>query len=226
MALPTQIDAPKTRAALSAFKELQRLARFMAFFLNGAKALYELRERQAEAGEVVDAPNWTQHKPFVAELILTRIVDNFLVFVTDLLAQIYRARPEALRTSEQERLDFILKYPDMESLIHALAEKRVDSLSYKSMTDLSQYISDQLGFELFPNGDDLSKAVRLVEMRNVIVHCRGVVSKQAARRCPEFSDRIGQQLGITYEDTDDFVSFLLERTTDIDKRAAHKFGIA
>jgi hypothetical protein len=77
------------------------------------------------------------HRGMFLEMMLSRATENFLTYVTELLTLVFRTRPETLRTSETVRLDAILKHVNMEDLIHELAERRVNQLSYQGMRDLA-----------------------------------------------------------------------------------------
>src|SRR5262249_46896772 len=44
------------------------------------------------------------------ELVLTKLADNYLNFLIDMLALVLRTKPEILRSGDQERVDFILQF--------------------------------------------------------------------------------------------------------------------
>ena len=58
------------------------------------------------------------------ELTITRTVDNYLSYISDLLALIYKSKPEMLKSEEEERLDFILSFDNLDELRNAIAEKK------------------------------------------------------------------------------------------------------
>jgi hypothetical protein len=161
---------------------------------------------------------------FVEMMLLTTIVDKFLNYVTDLLTLLYVVRPETLKSNETERLDFILEYTSMQELISAIAEKKVNELAFKSLKDLTDYLSKR-GFELFSSDSDKQYVSKLVEVRNIIVHNRGRIGKISVRRFPEFSDKIGQVLDMKEYDTAAVYTFVSTCVRDIDNRAARHFQI-
>ena len=163
-----------------------------------------------------------EHDELVNEMVVVRFVDNFLCYVSDLLALIFATRPETLRSGEQERLDFILLYNTIEELRHALAEKRVERLAFLGMRELNEYLLERLKFPL-ASGDLLEDAVRLIEIRNIIVHNRAIVSAISARRVPSLSSHLGKRLKIPDIWKDRF--FLRQLALDIDVRAAKKFDL-
>src|SRR5260221_6988835 len=114
---------------------------------------------------------------FVIEMMLVRGADNFLTYVSELLALVFTSRPETLKSGETVRLDEILQHSTMDDLVKRLAERRVERLSYQGMRDLQKDLSEKLSFELFPSPESLVRAVRVIEIRNLLVHNRGIVNR-------------------------------------------------
>ncbi len=165
------------------------------------------------------------HQAIIQEVVLTRVVDNFLCFVTDLLALIYKAKPDMLKSSEQERLDFIFQYADMDELRTAVAEKRVERLAYLGLRELAEYIKSHMGFDLFSVPSDLERAALIIEYRNVIVHNRGRISAASARRFPNLKAQIGKRVVFEHDQLRDLRQFLENAVVDIDVRATSKFEL-
>lgn len=159
----------------------------------------------------------------ISESALTRGVDNFLTFVTELLAEVFRARPETLRSSEQVDVEFVLEHDSMESLIENLAERRVQRLAYSGVRDLDKYTRERLNFGLF-HEDQLLTAIRIIEGRNLITHNRAVVNRVYLSRVRDSTLRVGDRLVLGDEMYDDLI-FLAQASADIDARAAAKWGI-
>lgn len=117
-----------------------------------------------------------KHRNMFVQMIVCRCVDNYLCFVSDLLHAIFLARPESLKSSEQERLDFILQHQSFDELIAAIAEKRVHQLSYQGMDSIAAYFENRLGLTMFENDEERTAIIDLIQCRNLIVHNRGKVN--------------------------------------------------
>lgn len=165
------------------------------------------------------------HRPLIAEMLLCRVVDNFLVYIVELLALIYNTRPEMLRMGEHIAVDEVLQHADMESLRRFIAERRVERLSYLGMRELIKSIKEQHGFDLMPSTGDLERAILLVEMRNLIVHSRGVVNRLAGARAPELSSQVGHRIPLKYDDVAGHREFLQRQVERIDAAAVRKFHL-
>jgi hypothetical protein len=216
---PTPV--PSITSAASAF--VVEHSRLLDFDLFASKGMLEKLDaiRKSGVAPLVDSP--LVHNSLLLELVLTRTVDNFLCFLTDLLALIYKAKPEMLRSSENEKLDFVLQFPDMDQLRSAIAEKRVERLSYLGLRELSEYIDSQMAFKLFEADDDLHRAALIVELRNLCVHARGVVGNTSTNRFPEMKAQLGKRIELSTSKVTGYRKFLEDCVFDIDLRATSKF---
>lgn len=164
------------------------------------------------------------HLQLFLQMMLCRSVDNFLTYLSELLSVIFRTRPEMLKSNETTRLDLILQFKKMDDLISALVEKRVTDLAYQGMRDLSKDLSRKIGFDLFEREEDLARAVRIIEVRNLIVHNRAIVNRLFLSRLPDFTASLGDRVDLESRAVDD-IEFLDSSVSDIDRRAVEKFGL-
>ncbi len=241
-----QSDVVMTTAAAAYFREQLRVSQLWSFMLSGALALSgfikivretsktssgaeeRIREQFGlEVGQQLPDHDvkYGAHRPLIAEVMLCRHVDNFLTYVVELLALIYERRPEMLRSGEQVSVDFVLQYDSMEAVRRAMAERRVDRLAYLGMRDLAKTIREQHGFDLLSEKTDIERTVLVIEMRNLIVHNRGIVSKVAANRAPELANHIGSRVPLTEDQVRQHRDLLDACVKDIDSRASEKFGL-
>ncbi len=162
---------------------------------------------------------------FVMEMMLVRGTDNFLSYVSELLALVFTSRPETLKSGETVKLDEILQHSTMDDLVKRLAERRVERLSYQGMKDLQKDLAEKLNFELFPLSESLSRAVRIIEVRNLLVHNRGIVNRTFQSRTGDSSVAIGTLFELSPHAVISDLNFLAKSVLDVDERAAVKFGV-
>jgi len=161
----------------------------------------------------------------MTEMALSRAVDSYLTYLTELLSLIFRASPESLRSSEEVKLDFVLAHTTRAGLISALIDRKVNQLSYQGMRSLSQFLSRKLGFDLFQDEESLERAVLLIEIRNLIVHARGIVNDTFIQRVAKPSVPFGKRIRLSINDVAMHIAFLDRSVSDIEARAHDKFGI-
>lgn len=239
-----RLPAKPTRPALLYMGESLRIFEFELFVREGALAILEnlpvitstlltRAQSSAEARAFVDAVgrdrlpqffNPQRHDPVFTELLLCRCVDNFLLYLAELLREIFRTRPEILRSGDQERLDFILQYESMEELTEALAERKVQRLAFLGIAQLNEFFSDRLGLT-FGSEEGQKVISEAVEIRNLIVHNRGVISALFKKRLPTYPLNVGERVNLSYQVFRTYSNSLQEAVRDLDAAAAKKFGL-
>src|ERR1035438_8008968 len=93
------------------------------------------------------------------------------------------------------------------------------------MRELSTYLSERLGFDLFTDAEQLERAIGIVEARNIIVHNRGRVSKIYCSRVPKVAVAIGEPLTLDNHQIFEDLEFLMLVVKETDLRAVHKFDL-
>jgi hypothetical protein len=155
-----------------------------------------------------------------------RAADNYSVYISELLAEVFAQRPETLRTGEQVRIDEVLAHDSMESLIDAFVERRVHNLISNGITKVAEYFAKHLAFDLFESPEESDQIVEIVAARNVIVHNRGFVDKRFITRLrPEAKWQVGEQLPLSTSYVWDAIDNLEKSVQGIDRRAIDKFRL-
>lgn len=234
-----------TRPCESFFKSHSELINFIAFIGTltdhidegrkvAAKALYDYtsdEEEKKQYKEAMESSKGAQyvflksHKILLVELMLCRAVDNYLTYLAELMALIFRTKPETLKSGETIRLDEILNHESMAVLIDVLAERKVDRLSYQGMRQLSNYYSEHFGCILFETSSQLESAVRIVEMRNITVHNRGIVNSTFLSRVPSATEKLGDRISLPGALIIDYMEILAKSALTLDARARKKFKL-
>jgi len=182
-----------------------------------------------DVGEQIEASKrrhfLDMHWRVIGEALFVRSVDNFLRYLADLLSLIFVTMPETLRSNEQVSLDFILQHSTLDDLVGGLASQKVEKLSRGGTGALFKYFRDSLGFELTFDKAHVTRIVELVEIRNILVHNRGVISTLFKRRLPGYPAEVGQRVRIERDYAGVVRKALLEAVFDIDKRAIEKWGL-
>jgi hypothetical protein len=163
------------------------------------------------------------YRGFINEIWLCRGVDSFLSYLSELFALIFFTKPETLKSGETIRLESVLEHRTIAEVLAALAGKRVHELSYQGMGNLANYSSARIGFEIFPDAEDLAKAVRIIEMRNLVLHHRGIVTEGYLKRVPNLQVQVGDRVDLRGASQD--VDFLAQSVAEIDMRATAQFDL-
>ncbi|VTR91501.1 Uncharacterized protein OS=Bradyrhizobium sp. (strain ORS278) GN=BRADO3599 PE=4 SV=1 [Gemmata massiliana] len=180
--------------------------------------LAKLQERHGAIGTLVT------REQLLMQLMLSKIVDSYLCYLSELLTLVFVAKPETLKSKEQITIDDILQFNDMKDVVLHLAEKKVHELSYQGMRKLAAYLKKKIGLDVLIDANDLDRLIQIIELRNLIAHNRGIANKIFLKRLPNYPIKEGEVIRLDTEATMKDVDFLASAVCDLERRAAQKFG--
>lgn len=160
------------------------------------------------------------------ELILTRYIDSYLTYLSELLHEVLLVRPEILSSQEQITLEDALAHQTMEELVAFLADRKVSRLSFKGLCELEDYFVQRLGLALV---DDHRLAEHLrewVALRNLITHRRGLVDQRALTGgLPSAHYTVGERVRVSRDNGFRLLAAVVTAVLDLDQRIAAKFSL-
>ena len=165
-----------------------------------------------------------RHRQFLVEVLLTRHVDNYLSFLGALLAEIFVARPETLRSNEKVEVEWVLGHGSIPSLIQGLAERKVDALAYASFSTLREHMKDRYGLTVCEDSE-LPAYVRAIELRNLAVHNRCIVNRRFLERTAG-REQLGAHLVLGVKSLDEAAALMLLSALRLDREARQHLGLA
>ena len=161
----------------------------------------------------------------LANLFYCRIVDTFLVFLSDFLTQLFRVKPEMLRSNEKVDLAFILEHQTMDTLLGSLIERKVTTMAFEGMRTVSRYFDQRLNLPLFSTEEELETAILAVEIRNLFTHNRGIVNRLFRERVPRFKCEIDDTINIVTKGLyGSHASLFMKTAAELSTKASEKFG--
>jgi hypothetical protein len=162
-----------------------------------------------------------------SQLSYCRIVDRYLIYISEILAALFELHPEMLRSNEMVDLDFVLSHESMEGLVSSIIERKVTTLSFQGMRKVAGYFERRLKLPLFSNEEELETGVAAVEIRNLFTHNQGVVNRLFKERVPGFKCEVGQQIKLVGSDVASVhTNILLDSVKSLAQRIVDKFQVA
>ena len=245
---PSKIKATNALAAF--WKDTQHIIKLHATFggliLGSSGDQKSVAARLAEVTKRVDAgeppmvvvdPILRSHPEIepnldpLYEMMLCRLVDNFQTYITEILTAIYSNHPDLLVQSGiklQLTADNVFSAGSLEELRGRIIEQHVRGLIYENFAKLVKTLADptQLKFKLFTSKMDVTIASDFFEVRNLLVHNRGVINHTFLDRVRTFRNiQLGQRpnVGPTYLNM--ATNFFFHKASEIDKRAVKQFKL-
>jgi hypothetical protein len=166
-----------------------------------------------------------KYRQELLQAIFSRIVDNFEVYLVDILREVLKQKPEILRSRQQNiTLEYLLQFQKIEDLIQDIIERKVNSLSYKGFLDIKQWYEEK-GIPLIVDKEHSQGVVEIIAMRNIIVHNRGRVDEKYLRAIPTSSIKIGELRELSVDYLFSTLSILNTIVSETDHEIAQKFDL-
>jgi hypothetical protein len=156
------------------------------------------------------------------DLMLVRVADHFLTYISGLLTLVFRKYPNALG-EVPIKLSDVLYFGGQDAIIGAAVDEYVRGRSYNGLRQLEEDVNNKVGFRLFADRKDREYAREIIQVRNVLVHNDGLIDSRLARENPKFRDKIGET--ISGYNPLLMVDFLTVAVQEIDIAAQEKWSL-
>jgi len=180
---------------------------------------------QSEKSDVIFKAK--SYEKYFGQMAYTRMADNVLSYFKDILVEIIKSKPQILKSSEKESLDYIFSFSSMEELIEDITERNIEKLFYNSVKDIKKFFIERLGINLFVNNVVEKNFEQFIKQRNLIVHNRGIISRDFSKT---FSNEyvkyeVGNTLGFSYENLSKINGTMTNLLVDLELAVTKKFNL-
>jgi hypothetical protein len=203
---------------LKTLQEIEKSEMFLTMYLIGNEYLIRNKEEVSEgltkmydgqepnpiiemtkSGKINGLFDSKTFELFYGQMCVARTIDNVLTYFKDILSEIVIKKPQILRSKESERLDFIFKYDTMEELQIAIAEKKIEALFYAGFDKIEAFFKERIGVNIFTTEKEKKDFNDSILCRNLIVHNRGIITKEFLVKTGNTTLKIGDTIHCTYE---------------------------
>jgi hypothetical protein len=134
------------------------------------------------------------------EMFLSRAVDNFQIYIVEILREVLHRQPRILSSSKQElTLGYVLQFDSIDTLTKDWIEGKVTSLSYEGFDNLEEWCQSR-GIPLLVPEGKREQIVELIATRNLIVHNRGIVDERYKKAVSTTKFALRQQRDLVVQD--------------------------
>lgn len=159
------------------------------------------------------------------EISVTRRVDAFLYYISQMLVQVYTQRPERLKSDKQVTIREVMESVSLEEFTYRLIDTTVTELSFKGFQQLIAYLNKTLNLEFPTTTSQYRDTVEWIEVRNIIVHNQGRVSTLFLQRTGRTDLKVNDLFPLTPDYVTRNGNVLLELATALDTQFIRKLGL-
>ena len=191
---PDQLTEP----CLTYMARIMELREFVAFYYGFVKSSAELRLRIPTAeGDDGDKAlqvlryESSRHGAFMNQIMLSRAIESFDLYLTTVLRDVFLARPEMLKSEGTVDVTTVIELGNYQDLVWHIVEKKVHELSYKPLSELRKFIHSRTGIDIFPSEEAFETTIVASEVRNLIAHNDCVANEIFASRTRKIAVPLG-----------------------------------
>lgn len=159
----------------------------------------------------------------LSTMMYIKTIDNFENYFKEILSEIVISDPRVLKSKETEQLDFILSFKDYQSLINAIANKKIEALFYQSIDGIQRFFKERVGVEIFKEKSEQINL--LIKQRNLAVHNRSKISKDFIRQFPNENFIESHYLNFNFDYVQKLVPALYKIISELDYEFTKKFNL-
>ncbi len=199
---------------------------FLARFLRQEALVRDAMESGIDrALDLPDAnqPNWSDAVAYQIETACTRMVDNFLSYVSEILQLAMVKQPAMLRSAETITVDEVMRFSRHSDLVSFLTDRTISRLSYKSFAEIEKYVADKTKISITNSDEEASLLITSIELRNIYTHNRGEASAGTIKRLEAFDHPLELEHGKLVETSIELLEELLNNIGTIARRVDREF---
>jgi hypothetical protein len=169
-------------------------------------------------------PTINQEGKILARILFSSFVDNFETYLSDLLYEIFLAKPATLKSSSTVTVKEVLDCSDLQEFVNYLAKQKIDKLQKGSVKG---FISDNSQINNLNVIDNLkqNEIERVLQIRHLYSHRNGIVDDKFLQYFTgEFALNLEHQMSI--DEICDKLCYLAEIAHQIDSAAVAKYKLA
>lgn len=169
-------------------------------------------------------PTINQEGKILARILFSSFVDNFETYLSDLLHEIFLAKPATLKSNSTVTIKEVLDCSDLQEFVDYLAKQKISKLQKGSVKG---FISDNAQINNLNVIDDLkqNEIEKILQIRHLYSHRNGIVDEKFLQYFTRaFALNLEHQMSI--DEICDKLCYLAEIIHQIDSAAIAKYKLA
>lgn len=141
-----------------------------------------------------------RHSQELLEMFVSRIVDNFEVYLVKIIRLVLHSEPRILSDRKKElTLGDILKFDSIDALSRDIIEGKVAALSQRGFGEIESWCAHK-SIPLVVPFNQRQRVVELIALRNIIVHNRGYVDERYRTAVSTSPHKLGEKKQLNVDD--------------------------
>lgn len=211
----TQLDTYKDRATSAKIKLIEHYQSILKIIDDLGAILYP--------GDPEQATNNPEGK-VLTRILFSSSADNFETYLSDLLYEIFLAKPESLKSKQQVTIKEVLDCADLQEFVHYWANKQIGKLQKGSVTGFIED-NNQIKSLNAIDEDQQNEIEKILQIRHLYSHRNGIVDEKFLQLFSgQFEINTEHEMAIS--EVLDKLAYLAAVVDSIDMLALNKHSLA
>jgi len=158
------------------------------------------------------------------EILLSRGVDNFQCYLSDVFHILFRARPEILKSGQKISVLDVLNCSSLDEVVTMLVARKVDELAYGGFQVIRKYLVERIAIPDITDAEQLRLVTEAIAVRNIIVHNRGHINARFLEDTGRTDLVIGNVFAFALNELSSYLDAIQTTSYHIDCELVSKFG--
>lgn len=172
----------------------------------------------------VETITTNQEGKILSRILYSSFTDNFETYLSDLLFEIFLAKPETLKSKQEVTIEEVLNCSDMQDFVHYWAKQKIGKLqkgSVKGFIEDTKQIKDLdvLG------AVEIKEIDKLLQIRHLFSHRNGIIDEKFLKFYPNISP-LNSEFNIPISDIIVKLEYLIEISNRIDAASIQKYNLS
>ncbi|MDN3587168.1 ATP-binding protein [Pedobacter aquatilis] len=160
----------------------------------------------------------------LSRILFSSAVDNFETYLSDILFEIYLAKPQTLKSKQTVTIEEVLKCSDIQDFIIFWAKEKIGKLQKGSVKG---FISENDQIRNLNVLEEITQheIEKILQIRHLYAHRNGIVDDKFLRFFPT-GNANGSEYQLSIDEILDKLSYIAEVVDRIDKAAIAKYNLS
>ncbi|MDD2949246.1 MAG: ATP-binding protein [Sulfuricurvum sp.] len=172
----------------------------------------------------VETITTNQEGKILSRILYSSFTDNFETYLSDLLFEIFLAKPETLKSKQEVTIEEVLNCSDMQDFVHYWAKQKIGKLqkgSVKGFIEDTKQIKDLdvLG------AVEIKEIDKLLQIRHLFSHRNGIVDEKFLKFYSNIAP-LNSEFNMAISDIVVKLEYLIEIVNRIDTASIQKYNLS
>lgn len=172
----------------------------------------------------IDTPTSNQEGKILSRILYSSFADNFETYMSDLLYEIFLAKPETLKSEQTVTIKEVLNCTDLQDFIEYWAKQKIGKLQKGSVKG---FIEDtpQIKKLNVLGKIEIKEIDKLLQIRHLYAHRNGVIDDKFLKFYPESGD-VNMEYIMSINLIVEKLEYFMNIVNSIDDKAIEKYSLA